>query len=632
MPQDALSGILIAQIDVAPGRPDLNFKKIADWILKAKKRQAELVIFPEMAVPGYLIGDRFESDAFLRDVAGYNADIRDLTQDITVVWGSIWSDFSSLGEDGRTRKYNAALIAKDGQWISNGVFEGRTYKTLLPKYREFDDARHFCSLINFARERGQKLEKLLRPFPVILNGKKRQVGFILCEDMWHGDYSDNPTKILIDNDADLIINLSASPWTWRKNDKRHRVVKELMANKNVPLLYCNNVGTQNNGKNIFLFDGNSTVYGKNGQRLASANDYREEFLEVKIPAGDQISLADEVLSPANDTAALYAGLIHGIRHFFENRATTKAVVGVSGGIDSALVTALLTEALGPENVFAVNMPTKFNSQLTRTNAEQLATNLGISYAIIPVEDLFDSTLKLVTEALFTRQDASCSETRVPITALMKENIQSRHRGATLLSALSAGLGAVYTNNGNKTETALGYATLYGDVNGAIAPIADLYKSEVYALARHVNKTARRELIPEGTFTVVPSAELSANQNVDEGKGDPILYPYHDKLVRAFVEFRKDPEDILELYLTEKLEDKLLVPKGFIAKNFATPADFICDLEEKWRLFNTSVFKRIQAPPIIAVSKRAFGFDLRESQNSVHFTRRFQELKENVSSL
>jgi NAD+ synthase (glutamine-hydrolysing) len=277
------------------------------------------------------------------------------------------------------------------------------------------------------------------------------------------------------------------------------------------------------------------------------------------------------------------------------------------------------------------MPTRFNSKRTQANAAQLAANLGISYAITPIEELFESTLKFIGDTVFTRQDESHSKTRVPITALIKENIQARHRGATILSALSAGLGAIYTNNGNKTETALGYATLYGDVNGALAPIADLYKGEVYALARHMNNVVSCELIPEDIFTVVPSAELSADQNVDEGKGDPIIYPYHDKLIRAFVEFRKEPEDILELYLTEKLEDKILIPKGTIAKNFATPAEFIRDLEEKWRLFNTSIFKRIQAPPIITVSKRAFGFDLRESQNGVHFTQRFQELKENVLS-
>lgn len=626
-----LKNILLAQIDVAPGRPDLNFKKIAEWIGKAKERGAELVIFPEMAVPGYLIGDRFESDAFLRDVAAYDAEIRDLSRGLTVVWGSVWTDFSQSGEDGRSRKYNAALIATDGKWLSNGVFEGRTYKTLLPKYREFDDARHFYSLINLARDQGQKLEKLLRPFPIVLNGKKRLVGLILCEDMWHGDYSDNPAKILLAHGAGLIVNLSASPWTWRKNDKRHRVVKELMAGSKVPFLYCNNVGTQNNGKNIFLFDGNSTVYGPGGERLASAGDYQEEFLEAGFPVGNRAPLPDETLSPANDTAALHAGLVHGIRQFFTARNSKKALIGLSGGIDSALVATLLTEALGPDNIFAVNMPTRFNSQCTRDNAKKLAANLGISYAIVPIENLFESTASLIGQAVFTRLDGSSTQTRIALTPLIAENIQARHRGATVLSALAAALGAVYTNNGNKTETALGYATLYGDVNGAIAPIADLYKGEVYALANHLNQVAGRELIPEGIFSVVPSAELSPEQNVDQGKGDPIVYPYHDKLVRAFVEFRKEPEDILKLYFMGQLEEKLHVPAGTIAKHFPKAEDFILDLEHKWRLFNLSVFKRIQAPPIIAVSKRAFGFDLRESQNGEHFTRTYQKLKDLVTT-
>jgi NAD+ synthase (glutamine-hydrolysing) len=209
-----------------------------------------------------------------------------------------------------------------------------------------------------------------------------------------------------------------------------------------------------------------------------------------------------------------------------------------------------------------------------------------------------------------------------------ENIQARDRGSRVLAGVASALDAVFINNGNKTETAFGYATLYGDVNGSISPIADLYKHEIYELCEYYNKLKKSEIIPSTIFNIVASAELSDEQNVDEGKGDPIFYPYHDKLVRAFVEFRLDPEDILRLYAEKKLGETILCEQSMI-DNYFTDETFIADLEQKWKAYKISIFKRIQAPPIIAVSRRAFGFDLREAQNGVYFTREYTNLKNSI---
>lgn len=618
--------IAVAQLEVIPGRPDRNMDGILREIKLARKRDMDVIVFPEMAVPGYLLGDEWENDSFINDLMCYNDDIRDASQDLCVVWGSVYADTRQKGEDGRIRKYNAAYVVQDRKWVSNGVFEGHTYKTLMPKYREFDDERHFFSMLKLAQEQGTSIEELLRPFPIKIGGKEVNLGLILCEDMWCDDYSVNPTGVLVQNGADVILDLSSSPWTWRKNDKRHRVVKSLLDKNPVPFVYCNATGVQNNGKNIFLFDGNSTVYNPNGSVMTTAQDYTEQTIDVRITGKNGTEKPPTTLSPEQDTQELYNGLVYGIRHFMAALPSQKVVIGLSGGIDSAVSASLMAAAVGPENIFAVNMPSKFNSELTKGAAAELAKNLGINYAIYPIQASVDLTLNELADVTFVRQDTTHAETRPTVTPLTIENIQARDRGSRVLAALSASLGAVFTNNGNKTETAIGYATLYGDVDGAIAPLADLYKGEVYQLADYINTHAGKAIIPQEIINVVPSAELSADQDVMQGKGDPIKYPYHDKLLRAFIEFRRDPEFILQHYIAGTLEFQIQVQPGLIATYFPTSADFTADLERMWKLYKNNYFKRIQAPPIIAVSRRAFGFDLREAQNGAYFTRGYQATK------
>lgn len=615
--------IAVAQLDITAGHPDVNAAKIIREIENARKAGDQIIIFPEMAVPGYLLGDEWENTAYVKDCFAFNREIIEATENIVAIWGNVDIDDTQRSEDGRIRKYNAAFIAQNKQLTGKGC----VHKTLMPKYREFDDARHFYSYRKEAQDALLAIKDIFEPFEVTIDSIPRKIGLILCEDMWSDDYTINPIEFLLQKHAEMIVNISCSPWTWRKNNKRHSVVRSRIQHHPVHFIYANNVGIQNNGKNVFLFDGNSTIYNPNGSLLKVAKDYTEETIRVTIPDKKQVSLINPPVNDERDREELHAGLVYGIRKFFESFPTRKVVLGLSGGIDSALSAALLTEALGAENVYAINMPSQFNSETTKGAAGKLARNLGIHYTSISIQASYENSINELESAVFTRLDGSDALTRIKLSGLGKENIQARDRGSRILAGVASALGAVFVNNGNKTETAFGYATLYGDVNGALAPIADLYKMEVYELARLINR--RKELIPATIFNIPASAELSADQNVDEGKGDPIYYPYHDKLVRAFVEFRLDPEDILRLYAEGSLAQTIRCDQSIIDNYFHDAASFIADLEHKWRLFRLNYFKRIQAPPIIAVSKRAFGFDLRESQNGVYFTRLYQGLKEKL---
>lgn len=613
--------IALGQIEVTPGHPRENLKKILLQIEKAKTSGVKILVFSEMVVSGYMLGDEWENKALMEELIKANETIKEASEEIVVIWGSVFVDKNKKGEDGRWRKYNSVFIAQDKNWVSNGVFVGRTYKSLMPKYREFDDERHFFSLIKEASELNIPIESALQPFEVEIENEKINLGLILCEDMWCDDYSLNPSKVLVNNGAQMIINLSCSPWTWRKNTKRHSVVKKIVDEINVPFLYCNNTGVQNNGKNIFLLDGNSSVYNSTGEVIRQAKRFEEEMLvfdtsDVRVSNTDQNieivnTKAEEFESIDRDVKHLYEGLVFGIKKFFEKLPNKRVVIGLSGGIDSAVVACLLTDALGSQNILAVNMPSKFNSDLTKNAAKKLAENLGIDYKIVPIQESVELTTTQLMNSGFE------------LNSVVVENIQARDRGSRVLSAISGILGGVFVNNGNKTETALGYCTLYGDVSGAIAPIADMYKGQVYEMARYINRLAEREIILLEIINVVPSAELSAEQDVTQGKGDPIKYPYHDKLIRAFVEWRLDPAEILKLYDDGEIEKEFGLSEK-IDKYFANRKDFIADLEHKWRLYKINIFKRIQAPPIIAVSKRAFGFDLREAQNGVYFTEEFTQ--------
>lgn len=594
-------------------------------IQAACSQHADIIIFPEMAIPGYLLGDCWEQQAFLRDCEEYGRQIIAASQHICIIFGNIAVEWDKRGDDGRVRKHNACFVAQQGQLVATRI------KTLQPNYREFDDTRHFFSLRKIALECRQAVESLLTPAKVVIRNKEYQLGCIICEDGWNDDYNVNPIAALQANGPlDLIINLSSSPFTLGKNNKRNRVFSRQARETGVPLIYVNNVGLQNNGKTVYTFDGFSTVYDRQGRIIAYCPPFTEtlEYLEL---AGEP-SLPPRSVPDDFTIDSLYQAVSYGIRKFLQSINMTKVVIGISGGIDSAVNAALFARIISPENLLLVNMPSKFNSQTTKGLAAELAQNLGCLYTVMPIEEAVQYTAaQLGSTPILNLADGQ--QFTLPISSFVLENIQARDRSARLLAGISAAFGGGFTCNANKSELTVGYSTLYGDQAGFLAALADLWKHQVYQLASYLNTCIyERQVIPQAIIDLVPSAELSFDQAVDQGKGDPLIYPYHDYLFRAFMEYwnRATPEDILDWYSqgAAVLEQKLGCQEGLVSRLFAGPQEFIEDLERWWRLYTgMAVAKRIQAPPVLAVSRRVYGFDHREAQNNVYFTQNYYKIKQ-----
>lgn len=413
------------------------------------------------------------------------------------------------------------------------------------------------------------------------------------------------------------IKIAASNFATGRISERDKINSALAAEKKFPLVYVNSVGIQNNGKTIYTFDGASTVYNSRGEvvkRLATFAETFETITDAKIEQLPALAPYAE-----KSIAQIYRAISFGVEKFLRQIHMSKIVIGVSGGIDSAVAAALYTKILGAENVYLVNMPSVFNSQTTRNLSEQLAKNLGCKYSVVAIQDSVDATIKQLEAAA-----------DIKISSFAKENLQARDRSARILATMAAAVGGGFTCNANKAESTIGYATMYGDSAGVLAATADLWKFQVYELAQYMNaEIYRREVIPQGIIDIVPSAELSDAQNVDEGKGDPLHYDYHDYLFRAFVEKLLTPEDILKLYLEKNLETEIGCSAGLAEKYFPTAEDFTADLEKWWRQYQgIAVAKRIQSPPILAVSSRPFG-SFAESQNAPHFTKKYFELTKKI---
>lgn len=622
--------IALGQMEVVPGRPDLNTKKMLTMISEAHSNQADLIIFPEMAIPGYLLGDQWEQSAFLRDCEAYGQSIAAAAQGIIVMFGNIACDWALCNDDGRVRKYNAFFTAQDGKFVHDSLFPYPfRIKTLLPNYREFDDSRHFYSLQKLAYDNRLPIESLLQPVTVIINEQQFSIGCLICEDGWADDYTDKPMSCLGKNHKiDFFVNISSSPFTAGKNGKRHRVFSRQVQAQSVPLIYVNQVGLQNNGKTVYTFDGCSTVYDRNGTIVTYCAPFVETLQVIQLDLQDPTSTACPVATPNDqDIQSLYQSLVYGIEKFLDSTGISRIVIGVSGGIDSAVNAALYAQVVNPDHMLLVNMPSRFNSPTTISAAEKLAKNLGCHYCVLPIEQAVALTIDQLTTTVLTK---GLDNHYLTLSDLATENIQARDRSSRLLAGAAAAFGGAFTCNANKSEMTVGYCTLYGDEAGFLAATADLWKYQVYQLARYMNEEIyHREVIPATSINLVPSAELSAAQAVDEGKGDPLLYPYHDYLFRSFVEHwdRSTPEDILSWYLAGVLEEKIGCEQGLINKYFATPQKFIADLERWWNLYaGMAVAKRIQAPPVLAVSRRAFGFDHREAQNRIYYTRTYTTMK------
>ncbi len=619
--------IALAQLEVKPGHPYQNTLAMLKMIEDARAAKAQLIVFPEMSIPGYLLGDTWEQPAFLRECEAMGKRICAASADICIIFGNVAIDWEKRNDDGRPRKYNACFIAYQGRFIGAENFPyPYRIKTLQPDYREFEDSRHFYSLRKLALEKNQTLFELSQPVRLKLAEKELSLACLLCEDAWSDDYAFDPLQaITAKGQPDLIINISSSPYTYNKNQKRNRVFAAHAGNYHAPLIYVNNTGLQNNGKTVYAFDGFSSVYRANGEVAAYLPPFQSGLTYFDL--SDQTAVCK--LPPEDPVGELYQALRYGLENFLAALNIERVVVGLSGGIDSALAAAFYREVLGPDNVLLINMPSRFNSETTRNLSSRLAENLGCPYMIIPIQEAVDHTIRQLSETPI-RQSGKKAPALLTVSSFAQENIQARDRSARILAGAAAAFGGAFTCNANKSETTVGYSTLYGDQSGFFALLADLWKHQVYALAEHFNRVVfQSEVIPQGIIDIIPSAELSAAQAVDEGKGDPLHYPYHDYLFRSFVERwqRATPEDILSWYAEDCLEEQIGCRAGLINELFPDAKEFISDLERWWRQYcGMGIAKRIQAPPIMAVSRRAFGFDQREAQNGVYFTQKYLQLK------
>ncbi len=592
--------IAMAQMRTKAGFIDANIQTMKRMIDDARDQEADLIVFPEMCVSGYLISDKYLQKGFIDEVLNANDILKNYSNGIGVIWGNIGVDSNFKNRDGRFERRNQAFFAYDGDWVkaNHNWHDGIYVKHGLPDYRIFDDSRYFKSGIDVSLEHGNDETALIEPFYF----KGHRIGLEVCEDLWSSDYRLDPTSIYIKKGVDLIVNISSSPWTLNKENSRNKRILEHVSThgeRMVPLCYVNVVGAQNNGKNLMLFDGGSTLFAADGSVQSACNDVFEEELKI-------IDL-NQKENVQKTKYKLLKGLVSGIKAFDEEILGKRNwVIGLSGGIDSSINVVLLVMALGHERVFGYNMASKYNSLQTKNAAKHLAQKLEISYAEGSIEELVRSTHATLNAYGFDYVNHG----------LNAENIQARLRGH-LLSSFASLKSGVICNNGNKVELALGYATLYGDTIGALSPLGDLTKVQLFELAKEINEVFGDEIVPkvlipeyidhQYVFKLAPSAELK------EAQVDPMKWGYHDWLVQYLMQYPSHSmHEFLDLYESGEWEN-LEVSDTMKSYGLDNPKLFINDLKWFMRAFHLAIFKRIQFPPIIAVSRAAFGYDYRESQ-------------------
>jgi NAD+ synthase (glutamine-hydrolysing) len=556
--------IALAQQNYHIGNFEDNTRKIMGAIQYARSRKADLVVFSELSICGYPPRDFLEFDDYINECYRAIDIIRELTDDIGVIVGAPQRNPQKEGKD----LFNAAWFLYKREVL------GVAHKTLLPNYDVFDEYRYF--------EPGYEWN--------VIEFKDRKIALTICEDIWNlGDnplYRICPMDHLVKQEPDLMINISASPFDYDHDEDRTEIIRANVLKYNLPMFYCNAVGSQTE----IVFDGGSMVMDAHGHVVKEMKFFEEDFAIVdleeirkqkksKVARGpvkefdkemrvskvkDPNKIIDYLIEEKN-ISQIYEALILGIRDYFRKMGFSKAILGSSGGIDSAVTLAIACAALGRENVRSILMPSQFSSEHSVSDAEQLSKNLQNPYDILPIKDIYEAFMRTL-QPVFND---------LPF-GLAEENIQSRARG-NLLMAIANKFGYILLNTSNKSELATGYGTLYGDMAGGLSVLGDVYKTQVYALANYINRNG--EIIPANIINKAPSAELRPNQKDSDSLPD---YPLLDKVLYQYIERRQGPKEIIAMGIEEQLVKRVL------------------------KLVNTNEYKRNQFCPIIRVSCKAFG--------------------------
>ena len=552
--------VSLAQINPTVGDLAGNTKKIIEYIQKGREQGTDIVAFPEMAVTGYPPEDLLLKPGFIKDNLEALRAIQKETRGITAVVGFV---------DGEKEIYNAAAVLHDG--AVSAVYR----KMYLPNYSVFDEERYF--------------KKGREPLIISLNGM--DIGITICEDIW---YPEGPVMIEAMAGAEVIININASPFYYRKWKLREEMVASRAADNSAAIAYVNAVG----GQDELVFDGHSMVFDRQGNIMARGRSFEEELITVDIslptkrlmshvsrlttikrvtlpkinsrPGYLTLSAHGEVVPPSL-IEEVYKALVLGTRDYMAKNGFKRAIIALSGGIDSALVAAIAVEAIGKENVTTAFLPSYYTSRESREDAERVAGNLGIKLLTIHIQDTFESYLNDLKE-VFSGVNPDTTE----------ENLQARTRG-NIIMALSNKFGWLVLTTGNKSEMSVGYATLYGDMAGGFAVIKDVPKTMVYELCRYINSIKEREIIPETVLTKAPTAELKPNQT-DQDTLPP--YDVLDSILKGYIEENKGIEELASLGFQVETVRKVI------------------------RMVDSSEYKRRQAAPGIKITPRALGKDWR----------------------
>jgi NAD+ synthase (glutamine-hydrolysing) len=543
--------LALAQLDFTIGAFEENFQKIHGAVAQAVSAGADLVVFSELATTGYPPRDLLTQSGFIdRNLQMLDRVAALSTSRLAILIGYVDRNPSSAGK----RLFNAAALCAGGQVVE------RRHKILLPTYDVFDEDRYF--------EPGDAVS------PIEWQG--RRLGVTICEDVWNDSdfwpkrlYHRDPVAELVEQGADLLLNLSSSPFDLRKAAVRRDMIRQNAVKHGRSFFYVNQVG----GNDELIFDGHSIGIADDGSQVVRAKEFEEDFIVYDVPSSGGPS-APAVLRPvsASDEEAAFGALVLGLRDYTRKCGFTRAVLGLSGGIDSAVTACLAAAALGTENVLGVLMPTRYSSGHSLADAKALAANLGIRQVVIPIDAIFQSYLDALRPSL-----SPCSDAALDMT---EQNLQARARGAVLMG-LSNSSGSIVLSTGNKSELAVGYCTLYGDMCGGLAVISDVPKTLVYRLAAFINRD--RTIIPQSSITKAPSAELKPNQE-DQDSLPP--YDVLDQIVEAYVERDMDVDAIARLGLDRHTVEAMV------------------------RKINASEYKRRQAAPGLKISSKAFGIGRR----------------------